>query len=229
MAESPLALLASLSGFVQVLAQSPEPTAVASSVVEALTPHLEVSGALMLAARPPLLVPFVTAGTVPLGTAVPLSGDDLAARASREGEVLTAGLDEPTSGARQRICVPMRSAGRPVGVLCLHGNGAPPRSSLEVAMLEAVGSALGMWITHPDSGLPSEHPLDQATLTQCQVQILQLVAAGRTNAAIAAALRFSASTVKQEMRSILQRLDVPTRSAAVRRALELGLLEAPRT
>jgi LuxR family transcriptional regulator, maltose regulon positive regulatory protein len=55
-------------------------------------------------------------------------------------------------------------------------------------------------------------------------EVLRLVAQGRTNAEIAAALVLSEHTVHRHVANILARLGSPSRAAAVARAAELGLL-----
>jgi|SRR5437016_1776808 len=56
-----------------------------------------------------------------------------------------------------------------------------------------------------------------ADLTQREIQILQLVADGRTNAAIAHALQVSPRTVAKHLEHIYRKLDVSSRAAAVSR------------
>jgi len=55
--------------------------------------------------------------------------------------------------------------------------------------------------------------------------ILRLVELGKSNASIAMALGYSASTVKAEMQKALRALKVNDRVAAAKRARDLGLLE----
>jgi ATP/maltotriose-dependent transcriptional regulator MalT len=56
------------------------------------------------------------------------------------------------------------------------------------------------------------------------VEVLRLVAAGNSNAQIAAALGLSDHTVKRHVANILVKLALPTRAAAVSHAARLGLL-----
>lgn len=62
-------------------------------------------------------------------------------------------------------------------------------------------------------------------LTGRQVEIARLIAAGLTNKEIAAKLFLSARTVEMHVANMLDRLDCRSRSEAVRKAGELGLLE----
>lgn len=63
------------------------------------------------------------------------------------------------------------------------------------------------------------------TLSARQLDVLRLVAAGRSNPAIATELYIGESTVKTHLGAIFERLDVNDRTRAVTRAMELGLLD----
>lgn len=58
----------------------------------------------------------------------------------------------------------------------------------------------------------------QPVLTQRQLELLRLVAEGRTNSQIARRLDISEGTVRKHLENIYQRLDVTSRTAAVLRA-----------
>jgi DNA-binding CsgD family transcriptional regulator len=60
-------------------------------------------------------------------------------------------------------------------------------------------------------------------LTAREVEVLRLVAAGRTNREVAAALAISEHTVARHLQNIFAKLDVPSRSAATAFAFEHGL------
>jgi DNA-binding NarL/FixJ family response regulator len=70
----------------------------------------------------------------------------------------------------------------------------------------------------------AEHVADDA-LTEREVQILQCVAAGKSNKLIAAELAISEGTVKTHMKSILPKLDASDRTHAVMIALRRGILD----
>jgi DNA-binding CsgD family transcriptional regulator len=61
-------------------------------------------------------------------------------------------------------------------------------------------------------------------LTDREIEVLQMVSQGLTNAQIGKALFLSPLTVNAHLRSIFDKLDVKTRTAAVHRGSELGLL-----
>jgi DNA-binding CsgD family transcriptional regulator/tetratricopeptide (TPR) repeat protein len=71
---------------------------------------------------------------------------------------------------------------------------------------------------------PTPVQLDTVKLTRRQLEILQHVACGRTNAEIARLLFLSPRTVEMHVGNILAALDSRSRAGAVRRAAELGLL-----
>jgi DNA-binding CsgD family transcriptional regulator len=62
-------------------------------------------------------------------------------------------------------------------------------------------------------------------LTEREVQLLRLVAAGRTNRAIASELFLSEKTVERHLSTIFRKLDVGSRAAATAQAVQLGLVE----
>lgn len=61
-------------------------------------------------------------------------------------------------------------------------------------------------------------------LSPRETQVLRLVAAGRSNPAIAAELFVGEATVKTHLLHVFEKLDVSDRTRAVTRAMELGLL-----
>jgi DNA-binding NarL/FixJ family response regulator len=68
---------------------------------------------------------------------------------------------------------------------------------------------------------------NQARLTRRELQVLRLVATGRTNRAIADELRLSEATVARHLSNIFNKLDVSSRAAATAYAFEHDLM--PRT
>ena len=64
----------------------------------------------------------------------------------------------------------------------------------------------------------------QGGLTGREVEVLRLVATGRTNRAIAAALRISEKTVARHLSNIFTKLDLPSRAAATAYAYEHKLI-----
>lgn len=71
----------------------------------------------------------------------------------------------------------------------------------------------------PDDGAPTEHPLSER-----EVDVVRLVAEGRSNREIARALFLAEGTVKNLVTSVLSKLQVRDRTQAALRARDLGIL-----
>jgi DNA-binding NarL/FixJ family response regulator len=65
------------------------------------------------------------------------------------------------------------------------------------------------------------------SLTSRELGLLQLVAEGQSNRAIAQELSISENTVKYHMKNIFQKLQAQNRTEAVTIALQAGILETP--
>lgn len=128
------------------------------------------------------------------------------------------------------VSAPIISEGRPIGTYALNCATQLTWSTLDIAVLDTVSSALGLWLTHPDSGLPVRslgHRSTEVMLTPRQLAILQMVADGRTNAAISVHLGVSLSTVKQDLTRAMAHLGVSDRAMAADAAQSMGLLQEP--
>ena len=68
------------------------------------------------------------------------------------------------------------------------------------------------------------HPKDHTDLTKREIEVLNLVAEGKTNREIADALFITENTAKVHMRSIMDKLHVRNRQQAVRMATEKGIV-----
>lgn len=62
-------------------------------------------------------------------------------------------------------------------------------------------------------------------LTEREIEILQWVAFGKTNEAIALILNRSMNTVKNQLRLIFHKLDVVSRAQVVAEAMRLGMMK----
>lgn len=78
----------------------------------------------------------------------------------------------------------------------------------------SVADRLIRWVRHPAS----------VTLSAREVEVLALVARGKTNAEIASSLYISEATVKTHLLRAFNKLGVSDRTAAVTTAMSLGLL-----
>lgn len=128
------------------------------------------------------------------------------------------------------ISVPLFASGITVGALGFVSSQSRGFIDSYAPIISSISSALALWITHPrmhthvsTAGFTSA-TTDSLSLSPRQLQILLLVEDGKSNAAIAHALGYSLSTVKQELQRTLHTLRVDGRQGAVARARELGLL-----
>lgn len=236
----------------EVISSSPHPDEVARAIVEGPGVRVGATCASVLWAGSDKLVILGSHGYLPAElegmVTIDLLGDYPLAQAFRESEPIIV----PSSQVEVRYVAPRRpesrwqqlkkrfpngdhvnapiiSDGRTIGGFTLNCPQSRPWSSLDIAALDAISHILGMWMTHPDSGLPQD--TDRAAITRDdlsprQRRILALVEQGRTNASIAHALGISVSTVKQELARAMTILEEPDRHAAAARAAGLGLLQA---
>jgi DNA-binding NarL/FixJ family response regulator len=100
--------------------------------------------------------------------------------------------------------------------------GSKPMARHCAQALEAMGEKADRRL-----GRLAARALEPAGLTRRERQVLRLVAGGATNRAIAGELYIGVRTVDMHVRNILGKLDCSSRSAATRRAVELGLVERP--
>ena len=125
-------------------------------------------------------------------------------------------IEAPYEAARVRVLV---------GLAC-RALGDDDGGGLELDAARAVFEQLG---AAPDlaridaltRGAPSGHPHG---LTPRELQVLRLVAAGKTNKAIAAELFLSEKTIDRHVSNIFTKLDVPSRAAATAYAYEHKLI-----
>jgi DNA-binding NarL/FixJ family response regulator len=79
-------------------------------------------------------------------------------------------------------------------------------------------------MSHSSSGTGLATPEWSATLTPRDVELLRLLAGGRSTGQIAVALSISSNTARTRIRRVLGKLHAADRSAAVGAAGDLGLL-----
>lgn len=97
--------------------------------------------------------------------------------------------------------------------------GARPLAYRIVGQFEALGEPI-----EPHLGRRASSQSERAGLSRRELDVMRHVARGRTNKEIAEALFLSTRTVDMHLRNILMKLSCRSRSEAVRRAAELGLL-----
>lgn len=99
---------------------------------------------------------------------------------------------------------------------------APPQELIAAVRAAAAGeSALAPVIA---SRLLDRMRAPQASLSSREIQVLELVAEGQANGAIASALFVSETTVKSHLAHIFTKLGVASRTAAVATARQRGIL-----
>lgn len=127
------------------------------------------------------------------------------------------------------VTVPLAVKGLPIGVLCAHLPRAPAAAS-DDRQLRGTGAAMALWLylRQISEQAPHRHPVPTPSphvrITDRQLQVLTLVAQGRSAREIAEELRYSESTVKKDLMGLMAFLNVRDRDTAVARAREIGLL-----
>jgi ATP/maltotriose-dependent transcriptional regulator MalT len=145
-------------------------------------------------------------------------GDAQAALSSLRGALrVWQQFDVPYMAARVRVLL----------ALACRGLGDIDGCELQFAAARATFERLG---AAPDlmriDSLTSDASLDRSSgLTQRELQVLRLIAAGKTNKAIAAQLFLSCKTIDRHASNIFNKLQVGTRSAATAYAYAHKLVE----
>ena len=83
----------------------------------------------------------------------------------------------------------------------------------------------GMRAIPPEIAAVLEQRASQATLTSRELQVLELLATGKRNKEIAAALGISGDTASAHIKSIFQKFNVHDRTAALGEALRRGIIQ----
>jgi DNA-binding CsgD family transcriptional regulator len=125
------------------------------------------------------------------------------------------------------VQVPVIANGAPIGAYTFLCNRQNEWNLNNIALLDGLSAALSLWMSHPHSGaleIPQNAHHAQLALTLRQIEILNLVQLGKSNASISAHLGFSESTIKQELQRVMKRLGVRTREHAVEQCLEMQLI-----
>jgi DNA-binding CsgD family transcriptional regulator len=99
-------------------------------------------------------------------------------------------------------------------------DGATESFSGAAKLFDQLGARLDMQLLTGEST-----PSRPAGLTEREIEVLQLVAAGKTNNEIAADLYLSAKTVSRHLSNIFTKIGVTSRAAATAFAFEHGLVQ----
>lgn len=127
---------------------------------------------------------------------------------------LRAGIALMRAGERERAVERLVTAYRTAKKL-----GARPLASTIVAELAGLGEKAELRL-----GRRAQDDLGQAGLSRRELEVVRLVAQGRTNREVAGELFLSPRTVDTHLRNLLFKLDCGSRTEAVKRAAELGLV-----
>jgi ATP/maltotriose-dependent transcriptional regulator MalT len=145
------------------------------------------------------------------------TGDAGAALAAlREALRIWLRVDAPYQAARTRVAT----------ALACRAVGDADGGDLELAAARTTFTRLGARpdLARLDALAQPARARAGCPLSPRELQVLRLVAAGRTNKAIAAELHLSEKTVDRHVSNILTKLDVPSRAAATARGYETGLI-----
>ncbi len=100
-----------------------------------------------------------------------------------------------------------------------------------VGLIALAFAALGLWAGMRLARRPAPETFEKNTaaltslgITLREQQVLDLLAAGKSNKEIAAKLGISPNTVKTQVASLYQKLEVQRRTQAVQKARELALI-----
>jgi len=100
-----------------------------------------------------------------------------------------------------------------------------------IALIALAFMGLGLWVGARLFRTPAPAPFAantqvQATLgvSERELEVLELLAAGRSNKEIASRLNVSPNTVKTHVARLFEKLEVRRRTAAIVRARELGMI-----
>jgi len=104
---------------------------------------------------------------------------------------------------------------------CQREAGIMPQATVQATRQDLGGAADGHGIGMGIAGTPDGLPLN---LSAREVEVLTLIAEGKTNQEISAHLFLAVNTVKRHAYNIFTKLDVKSRTQAVARARQLGLI-----
>ena len=100
-----------------------------------------------------------------------------------------------------------------------------------VFLIALLFTGLGVWAgwkltakPRPGPFQPNQKAIDYLGISERELEVLQLLEQGLSNQKIADTIFVSANTVKTHLRHLYEKLDVSTRTEAVRKARELRLI-----
>lgn len=100
-----------------------------------------------------------------------------------------------------------------------------------IVVVAVVFAAIGLWLGRQLVPLPrgpgfvrNQRALDSLGISRREAEVLDLLAAGQSNKLIARALGISPNTVKTHLARLFAKLEVESRTQAIRKARELELV-----
>ena len=193
-----------------------------------------VADSALAAARLEALLPKDVMGRVVIGSAAVVAAehDSDVVVLAMSGAAATRALDTLASGGRRTPVIVLASPpheawtarGRRAGVRAVLRHDA----SAEELAAAIVATRAGLLTLHPDAvGAAARTTTSErsaATLTSRELEVLEMMAEGMSNRAIAGQLKISRHTVKFHVASLLTRLGVATRTEAVTAGVRRGLI-----
>ena len=127
----------------------------------------------------------------------------------------------------EALLAPAGRYGRLLSVRLLQAQSAGSSAQAAAFLREAeeLAAVEGYAIEHSDRGAPSRPQPLVELLSERELELLGLIAAGLANDELAARLYISLNTVKWHLQNLYGKLGVTSRTQAVAKARELGLLE----
>lgn len=141
------------------------------------------------------------------------------------GIALIAEIGRRHPGVQVVVLTTYDTAAEVSGALAAGARGYLLKDAGRAAIADAVRAAhRGRSVLAPGVRRPATDPEPAGPLSVRELDVLRLVAAGRTNAQIGAELHIGESTVKTHLQHIFEKLDATDRAAAVAIGYRRGLL-----
>jgi DNA-binding CsgD family transcriptional regulator len=101
-----------------------------------------------------------------------------------------------------------------------------------IVLLALAFMGLGIWVgarlfrrSNPEPFMPNTQVRETLGVSERELQVLELMAAGQSNKEIARRLSVSPNTVKTHVANLFEKLEARRRTEAILRARELGILQ----
>jgi DNA-binding CsgD family transcriptional regulator len=152
--------------------------------------------------------------------------------AARSGKLHSTTAQAIDGSDVEAYCIPLTKGSDPIGILCLTLSVGAQMNEISPEALSVVSKVTGIWLDSlgvnsgsMGSGAQNTSAPSPESLTERQLNVLRLMAEGKTNSQIAQDLILSESTIRQETVKIYRALGVHARSEAGKRAKHLGIID----